>query len=315
MGVSSLHREDAERRAAEYHVPGVFDEYTIMLDKVQPDFVDIATPAHTHLALVSLAAERGVHVLCQKPMAPSPGEVEAMIRVCEENGVALTINENARFQPWFRELAKIVAAGTLGHIRSLRITSQAQITLPSPDFGCQKHLMDAPQLIIMDLGVHHLDVARLLLGEADSLFALTQQISNEITGEDQALIVSKHRDTSATIFMSWAMPPYPQRRQVTWSEVTIEGDEGSALLSYAGLLEVWTPEGLVSRIQFSGDGIQQGYEAMQRHFVERLVSGLPAETDGRQTARTMELVFAAYESATSGNAVKTGNDTRSDSDG
>ncbi|MCL1594653.1 MAG: Gfo/Idh/MocA family oxidoreductase [Actinomycetia bacterium] len=305
--VSSLHRTDAEQCARKHGVPEVFDGFIEMLDKVQPDFVDIATPPETHLKLVTAAAERGIQVLCQKPMATSPEEVNSMIVACEKHGTTLTINENARFQPWFREIKKILDAGTLGHIRSLRIASRARLTLPRPDFGAQGHLADASQLAIMELGVHHLDTARYLLGEPDLVFAIAQHASSHVIGEDTALIVTRHGGAVSTIDISWASPPWPpEQTQITWSEVRIEGDDGIVNLSYDGLLEVVT-DAESSRIRFPAEGIAQGYESMQRHFIDSLLKGLQAETSGQQMAHTMDLVFAAYESAEHGVAVAPGN--------
>src|SRR5206468_6122805 len=69
-------------------------------------FLDIITDALSHGRFVRMAAERGIPVICQKPMAPSLAEAEEMVRLCRENGVPFYIHENWRWQKQIREFKK-----------------------------------------------------------------------------------------------------------------------------------------------------------------------------------------------------------------
>lgn len=84
IAVCDLDEEKAQRRAAQFGIPAVYSDYRQMLDEHRLDFVDIATQPNSHLELVTAGAKRGLHVLCQKPVAPSMDEAKQMIAVCDQ---------------------------------------------------------------------------------------------------------------------------------------------------------------------------------------------------------------------------------------
>ena len=73
----------AEAVAREFGVPKTYADVASMLDAEQPDFIDIITPPETHQSIVGLAAERGVHVLCQKALAPTFADAAAIVENAE----------------------------------------------------------------------------------------------------------------------------------------------------------------------------------------------------------------------------------------
>lgn len=79
-----------------------------MLSEEDLDAVSICTPPRTHKPLTVLAAQRGVHVLCEKPMAASLEDCDAMIQVCQEHGVKLMIGFKKRFAPAYVELERLI---------------------------------------------------------------------------------------------------------------------------------------------------------------------------------------------------------------
>jgi predicted dehydrogenase len=76
----------------------VYADPAALPDNEQLDFVDICTNVETHYPLTKLAAERGLPVVCQKPMATTLAECETLVQVCKDTGVPLHINENWRWQ-------------------------------------------------------------------------------------------------------------------------------------------------------------------------------------------------------------------------
>src|SRR5437762_2135185 len=71
--------ERAQQRAQAFDVSEVFTDFESMLASANIDAVDIVTPVGTHAALVTAAADRGIHVMCQKPMTPTVAEAERLI--------------------------------------------------------------------------------------------------------------------------------------------------------------------------------------------------------------------------------------------
>jgi len=313
VAVSSRTRASAETRAEEFGIPDVYGDLSTMLDSVKPDFVDIATPPDSHRELVEIAAERGVDILCQKPAAATLAELRHMVDVCSGAGVQFVVNENGRFQPWYRRIHEIVhTERRLGDLRSIRMESRAALTMPEPDFGAQPFFATMERLIIFELGVHHLDTLRYLLGEASTISATTKRISPSILGEDEAVLISDHGGVTATVDMSWARPPAggSVKNAESWASVQIGGSTGTLALGYDGSLAIGgTPS--VSDDWRGSNGEQAGYQAMQQHFVDSLKGGFEAETSGRETLKTMELVFGAYQSAATGRPYRIGADRSS----
>src|SRR5688572_28899642 len=85
--------------AKAFGIPRAYESVDQMLAAEHPDFVDIITRPESHLTLTTLAARHGAHVICQKPMAPTFPECEAMCEACEKANVRLLIHENWRWQP------------------------------------------------------------------------------------------------------------------------------------------------------------------------------------------------------------------------
>src|SRR5262245_26134362 len=100
--------------AEKFGIPHAYESVDEALDRDKPDFVDIATRPKSHLDLTRRAAQRGLHVICQKPMAPTGADCLSMCEVCETAGVRLLIHENWRWQPWYREIKRLLDAGALG---------------------------------------------------------------------------------------------------------------------------------------------------------------------------------------------------------
>ncbi len=305
VAVCDLEAEKARQRAREFDIPHVYTDYEQMLDEQAPDFVDIATRPSTHLLLTRAAAERGIAVLCQKPIADDVEEARRIVRVCEAAGVPLMINENTRHQPWFRKAKEIIESGALGELFYARFENRSRGSFQSPPFASQPYFVDMPRLMIFEMDVHFLDTARYLfadqLGEATSVYARIRRVNPDIAGEDFALIVANFGDFTCTVDSSWASVT-PPHEGVTWGPFQVEGSAGTLTLDYGGTLTLYTDDDEQSW-QFGEGGVLQSFVATQRHFIDGLGSGGDFETSGPETLKTMALVFGAYESAEAGQVV------------
>src|SRR5574341_1398528 len=91
-----------------------YTDVEAMLEQEHPDFLDIATRPAGHLPLLRLAAKKRVAVLCQKPMAITWAEAVEMAAVARNSGIRLMMNENWRWQPWYRSIRQLLAEGAIG---------------------------------------------------------------------------------------------------------------------------------------------------------------------------------------------------------
>lgn len=303
VAVCDRERPKAEVRAAEFAVSAVYDDAAAMLSNEHLDFVDIATGPASHLPLTTLAAERKLPVLCQKPMAETLEAAEAMIDVCRRAGVTLMINENGRHQAWFRHLKTLIEDGRLGTVHDAMFFGRWRSTLPQPQFNGQDYFRDMPRLLVYEMGVHYLDIARYLFGEAQSLVAHVDRVSPHIAGDDRALLLLKCHSTSVLINSNWYAVPQPAVQEpVTWGTLHVEGTLATARLHEDGTLALYDGRREIRR-QFAADTVARSFMATQQHFVDCLRQGTEPETSGRETLETMRLVFAAYDSSAAGRVI------------
>jgi len=303
-------RTKAERRAEQYGIPAIYADYRAMLDQAMLDFVDIATAPAVHLELVTEAARRGLPVLCQKPIAPTLAELREMIRVCAETGVLFMVNENCRFQPWFRKMKQLIDDGAIGQPHYANFLNRHRFSLPQLplNHGQARLFMNMPRLMIYELGVHYLDTLRYLFGEATSVYARIHRLSPHLKGEDLATVVVNIGSLTAILDISWALlPTWQSEKRVSWGECRIEGTAGTLFLRRDGLLRLITDAG-EEHIQFPPDSELQSYQATQQHFIDCLRTGTEPETSARETLKTMELVFGAYDSAEYDRIYRVGDD-------
>ena len=153
----------------------------------QLDFVDIATHAASHFHMVSLACQRRIPIICQKPIAPDWAGAVKIVKAAEAAGVRLMIHENWRWQPWYRVAHEMIAKGDIGAPIGYGFRFRERDGLGDEPYTEQAYFRQEPRLIIQVTLVHHIDTARFLFGEIDSVYAETSRRNPRIAAEDQAI--------------------------------------------------------------------------------------------------------------------------------
>lgn len=274
------------------------------------DFVDIATTVGSHRALVELAASYKVPAICQKPFAPTLEDAKAMVKAAEEAGIALMIHENFRWQTPILAVKEVLAIGAIGVPFWGRISFRSGFDV----FSGQPYLAKGKRFIIEDLGIHSLDIARFLFGDASRMTARTARINTAIAGEDVATMLLDHDNGITSIVdVSYAtkLPeePFPE------TFVEIDGSKGTLRLGKDYRLTVHSPDGTKESVVAPNllpwasrpwHNIQESVALIQKHWIERLASGQQPDTSGRDNLKTFALVEAAYLSAGRGETVAVG---------
>ncbi len=282
-----------------------YDAFATMLDTERPDFVDIITPPDTHLALCRMAAERGVAIICQKPLAPTYAETLELAGLAATGGVRFMVHENWRWQPWYREIKGLLAAGAIGEPFHLAFRCRLGDGWGEDAYlERQPFFRTYPRLFIFETGVHFLDTFRYLLGEIDSVYSRIARRNPVIQGEDSALLVCNCASGATAVLdanryneSAAANPRY------TFGTLRLEGSGGHLELSDDGEITIKRlgepPERhgyQPSADGFAGDCVY----AVQRHFVDSFLAGEPFEGEVADYLRSVELVEMAYESAATG---------------
>ena len=236
-------RAKAEALGREFGITAIYDDPAELFARAQIDFGDIITDVGTHARLTRLAAERHIPVICQKPMARTLREAEAMVQACQRRKVPFFVHENFRWQAPIRALAAELKRGAIGRPFRARIDFISGF----PVFDNQPFLAELEQFIITDVGSHTLDVARFLFGEAKSLYCRTQRVHKNIKGEDVATIVLETRGGAlVTVNMAYASNPL-EREAFPETLIFVEGESGSAELSPGCVLRTTTRKGTLVR--------------------------------------------------------------------
>jgi predicted dehydrogenase len=295
----------AEEFSERWRIGRAYRDVEEMLERERPDFVDIATGPGAHLELVRLAARRGAHVICQKPMAPSREECVAMIDECAAAKVRLFMHENWRWQPWFREIRRLMDLGAVGRpFYASFVMRNSDGRGPEP-YPAQPYLRGMNRLLVYEMVVHFLDTFRYLLGEINSIYCQMGRANPAIKGEDYTLIQLSFENGACGLIDANRVSG-PARREPISEELIVEGDRGKIRL--ARDCRIWideygeaeTPHVYAAPTEgYRGDSVR----ATQQHFVSCLRTGGRCETEGDEYLKTVDTVFACYDSAKAGQAV------------
>jgi predicted dehydrogenase len=138
-----------------------YDELERLCSSDAIDAVYIATPNHTHKELVERVAPHGIHVLCEKPMAVTEEDCEAMIRVCADNGCKLMIAYRLHFEEANLSAIELVRKGKLGAPRFFHSTFSFQVHAPNIRVNPRGQGGGA----LYDIGAYCINAARYLFRE------------------------------------------------------------------------------------------------------------------------------------------------------
>jgi predicted dehydrogenase len=295
----------ARKFADDFGLAAAYESADEALDREQPDFVDIATRPMAHLELTCNAARRGIHVICQKPMAPKWEDCLGMVEACESAGVRLLIHENWRWQPWYREVRRLLDADMLGSVFQMTFQWRTGDGRGPEPYTVQPYFRQMPRLLVYETLVHLLDTARFLGGELSNVFCVNRRVNRFIVGEDQSLIVAAFQSgVPCLIDANRVSGPVPA--PVAMNSLTVETERGVLRLSPDGRL--WLTEYgqnehehyfATSNMGYKGDSVW----ATQQHLLDCLHSGRQSESDGRDYLKTVQAVCACYRSADSGQRV------------
>jgi len=158
--------DQARKLAAQYQVPRIDADYQAIQEYV--DAVLIATPSHLHVEHAGFFLERGVPVLCEKPLANDTAGCQQLVDLAAQHQVKLAVGQVRRFFFYAEQLKALVDQGRLGPVQEIHADEGYPYGWPArTDHAFQRHLV--PGGVTLDLGVHLLDLFTWLLGPITGL--------------------------------------------------------------------------------------------------------------------------------------------------
>lgn len=186
VGIAGRDEQAVAEAARRYGYDGYYTDWRAMLDNDDIQLFDNGGPNDTHADPCILAAERGKHILCEKPLARTADEAQSMLEAVQKAGVKNMVAFNYRFVPAIRQIRKLVDSGLLGkiyHFRAVYLQEwvMAHYELPMI-WRLQKSVAGSGAL--GDLGAHIIDLARYLVGEVKSVSGMTRTFIEERPWDD-----------------------------------------------------------------------------------------------------------------------------------
>jgi D-apiose dehydrogenase len=267
------------------------------------DFVDIATPPSGRLALVELAVRRGLAVICQKPLAADFATAKNILDIGASSPAPFMVHENFRFQPWYREIKRLLNNGAIGgKPHSITMRSRMGDGWGGDAYlGRQPYFRDMPRLLVHETGIHFVDTFRYLAGEIVECSASLRRLNPVIAGEDAGRLSFRFDGGAEAV---WDANRYNESLsddfRYTFGELLVEGEGGGIWLDFDGTIRIKklgqpaaVHEYSRPRQGFGGDCVY----ACQQHFLDVLDGKVDCETSPREYEKSLRVVEALYDSA------------------
>jgi predicted dehydrogenase len=286
---------------AELFKARLYPSYEALLAE-QPDGVLVCSENTKHRPLVELAAQAGVHILCEKPPATTLEDAQAMIDACRAAGVILMTAFPMRFSAPLLEIKAMLDTGSLGQVYSCNTTNQGQMPIHHRRWFVDKTLAGGGA--VMDHTVHLADVLRWYFNtEIVEVFAQTNHILHADTVDVETgglLMLTLANGVFVSLDCSWSKPlNYP-----TWGGLTMEliSERGLTIIdAFSQNLDVYHQRQPSHAWAYWGSDANQ---AMIEEFVAAIREQRPPKVTGADGYKALEVALAAYASAEQGQPVK-----------
>jgi predicted dehydrogenase len=303
--VCDIDEAHASKVAQQHGVPKVVTDYRELLAE-DLDIVSVSTPDQLHAEHCIAALEGGKHVLCEKPMAQTVEECEAMVAAADASGKQFMVGQVCRFAPGFALTKKLVDDGTIGklflveseyahdytHVKGVGGWRVDPVRLREPFVGGACHAVDLLRWIAGNVAECHAFANRFVLTDwpVDDCTVANFRFESGVIGQVMCSIGCKR--------------PYTMRSCFHGDEGTIISDNTSPTIQVYSTKYPTTLQFSTMPVNLASHNVAS--EIAQ--LVDAILNDKPVPTDVREGARTVATCRAAVESAASGQPVTVQNE-------
>lgn len=293
VGIYDENPERGKKGAAQFETQ-FFQDPEELLENI--DAVIICSENSFHRKWTELAAKNGKDILCEKPIATTVEDAQAMIKACEEAQVRLQIAFPVRFSTPIMRVKAMLDEGAIGELLAVRGTNRGQ--MPGGWF-IDKELAGGGA--VLDHTVHVVDVVRWFTGkEVVSVYAEVDTLLHDVDIDDCGMLcLELEGGIPFTQDPSWSRP----KSFHTWGDVTLElvGTKGTIYVDAMA-------QSLTAYHDGAGKMVTQPYTedmdlALIADFVDMVETGRSPSITGFDGLQAMAVGLAAYESAKRGQPV------------
>jgi predicted dehydrogenase len=317
VAISDVDGATAKRIGQEQQVALVYDKAEELIANKDIDIIDVCTPNAYHAPLSIKALEAGKHVICEKPLAPTPADIKKMIAARNKSGKLLMTAQHFRFMPSTKVLKAELDSGVLGSVYHARSWMLRRSGAPMrPGFIMKKHSGGGP---CIDIGVHILDLTLWMMGNPRpvSVSGVTQDKLSRQPGafSDWGGPIAKEWDVEefasafvrfangATLILecSWLLNHKTTGEDM---QMWLYGDKGGSHWPSNEILKTNNTTKTHSNTQLlSGNGMEpHALECVA--FADAVANGKPSPVPAEQSMDVIAILDGLYRSAAAGSEVK-----------
>ncbi|MFK7694338.1 Gfo/Idh/MocA family protein [Paenibacillus sp. HJGM_3] len=277
-----------------------FPSFEALVEAVSPEAVSLTLPSHLHKEYAIKAAERGIHVISEKPISLSLEDAEAVIQSCEKHGVKLFVGHVVRFFPDYVQMKNAVEAGKLG---TIGVAHFKRIGGHPGNVRPWFKEEDKSGGVIVDLMVHDIDFARWTFGEVKSVYCMKHTDNNM----DYALATLVFESGAvANLEAYWGYPgAFRTAAEIAGSNGVVRADSATSSSLQVRKAAVDGEAGRFVEVPQS-PSIHSPYYIELQHFIDCIRGNAEPVVTGRDAYKALEIANAARESARTGRAVLLG---------
>lgn len=311
VAACSPNRAHAEAFARKWKIPAVETDYRKLVERKDVDAVVVGIPNDLHRPVVIAAAEAGKHVILEKPLAHTLEDADAMLRAAKKHRIKLMYAETICFAPKYVRAKQLVDEGAIGKLYMVKQSEKH--SGPHSDWFYDVGRSGGGSL--MDMGCHGIEWARWMYGKPKpkSVVAHCQRVlhAQRTRGEDNSVVMVEFEGGGlALIEDSWA------KHGGMDDSIELYGREG---VIYCDLLrgssmDTYSKNGYGYAVEKADETRGwtftvfeethlYGFPHEMRHFVQCILSGGTPQETGEDGRATLEIIYAAYESAGTGRKV------------
>ena len=163
--VALAETQDFAGKAEALFVPKGYSDYREMIDKGNLDCIHICTGNNTHFEMADYALDKGLHVVCEKPLTISVMEAEKLVKKAKEKGLINAVNYNCRFYPMAYQMREMVRAGEVGDVYTIHGGYLQDWLYLDTDYNWRlEPEISGDSRAFSDIGTHWLDLVEFITG-------------------------------------------------------------------------------------------------------------------------------------------------------
>ena len=306
--VCDIDEAKAQKLASQFGVPAFTDMQRMMTD-ADVDVVVILTESGRHAEHTCALAKYGKHIVVEKPMALSLDDADAMIRVCDLAGIKLFVVKQNRFNVPVVQLRKALEQGRFGKLvlGTVRVRWSRDQKYYDQDSWRGTWALDGG--VLTNQASHHVDLLEWMMGDVESVYAMTTTALVNIESEDTAVVALRFRNGAlGVIEATTAVRPKDLE-----GSVSVLGEGGSVEIGGFAVnqMKIWQftqptagDEDVIAKYSVNPPNVYGfGHQAYYEHVVDCILNRKTQLVDGLQGRKSLELISAIYESVETGQEV------------